>query len=59
MDREELVQALESGDSGIYDTLEGGQISLNERGVKLCEEHGIRVDADSYGCAYAPEHLIR
>lgn len=55
----DLVDALESGRADIYTTLPGGQIELNEHGCALCELHGIRVNVDSYGCAYAPDHLVR
>lgn len=52
LDREAVLGMLRDGGSGLYDDL-----GLTAGAVALCDAFGLRVDVDSYGCAYCPEQL--
>lgn len=59
VDRDTLISWLEAGSFEIYEeTDDENMLDLSERGVELCEEHGLTVDVDAYGCAYCAQHTI-
>ncbi len=58
--REVLAWALETGHELAYQgTVDAGMVELSDGALDACDRVGIDVAVDDYGCAYAPNYLIR